>query len=350
MAVSVWLASRDERLGPARRRCCVGGRGRPGGAVGLARSTAGWRSARWASSRRSRPSRRRSRSWSAIATGERPSAVQVVGDRRRARRGGAASREPARARRRPRGGRRARACSPAPASGSTSSFSTPPRTRACPWAVVTARGRPPRRSRSARRSRVGVSVSASSAATLPALVAVGLCDVGANVLFGLATTRGFLSVVSVLASLYPVVTVVLAAVVPARALAASQRLGVAAPLAGAAADRRGLSDNASCQGLSSSSRTRCQTPSSVTEPFAGTVPGKNACSWSRTLASFSGKTLPDRAARRQGGRECSRSASSKPACARSSATRRGARLDGVKLVAKGREGGATWAQLGGSSA
>ena len=48
---------------------------------------------------------------------------------------------------------------------------------------------------------------------VPAIVAVGVCDTGANVLFGLATTRGLVSVVSVLTSLYPAVTVALAAVV-----------------------------------------------------------------------------------------------------------------------------------------
>lgn len=69
---------------------------------------------------------------------------------------------------------------------------------------------------------------------LPALVAVGLCDVGANVLFALATTRGFLSIISVLSSLYPIVTVALAALVLHERIAPSQRLGVAGALAGAA--------------------------------------------------------------------------------------------------------------------
>lgn len=69
---------------------------------------------------------------------------------------------------------------------------------------------------------------------LPALVAVGLCDVGANVLFALATTRGFLSIISVLSSLYPIVTVALAAIVLHERIAPAQRLGVAGALAGAA--------------------------------------------------------------------------------------------------------------------
>ena len=84
---------------------------------------------------------------------------------------------------------------------------------------------------------VALTVGASlrpGAGHVPALVAVGLCDVGANVLFGLATTRGFLSVVSVLSSLYPIVTVGLAAVLLHERIAPAQRLGVAGALAGAA--------------------------------------------------------------------------------------------------------------------
>ncbi len=69
---------------------------------------------------------------------------------------------------------------------------------------------------------------------LPVLVAIGLADVGANVLFGLASTRDLLAVVAVLASLYPVVTVVLARLVLGERLAASQRLGGAAAIGGAA--------------------------------------------------------------------------------------------------------------------
>jgi len=69
---------------------------------------------------------------------------------------------------------------------------------------------------------------------VPVLVAVGLCDVGANVLFGLASTRGFLSVVSVLSSLYPIVTVGLAAFLLHERIAPMQRLGVAGALGGAA--------------------------------------------------------------------------------------------------------------------
>ena len=63
---------------------------------------------------------------------------------------------------------------------------------------------------------------------------VGLCDVGANMLFSLATTRGYLSIVAVLAALYPIVTVALAAIVLHERIAPTQRAGVAGALAGAA--------------------------------------------------------------------------------------------------------------------
>jgi drug/metabolite transporter (DMT)-like permease len=101
-----------------------------------------------------------------------------------------------------------------------------------PWAVTTARGTS---SLIAVAVALGVGVSLRPGSVhLPALVAVGLCDVGANVFFGLASTRGLLSVVSVLAALYPVVTVALAAVVLHERIAPSQRIGVAGALAGAA--------------------------------------------------------------------------------------------------------------------
>lgn len=69
---------------------------------------------------------------------------------------------------------------------------------------------------------------------LPALLVIGLCDVGANMLFSVATTHGYLSVVSVLSALYPIVTVALAAVVLHERVAPSQRVGVAGALLGAA--------------------------------------------------------------------------------------------------------------------
>jgi drug/metabolite transporter (DMT)-like permease len=101
-----------------------------------------------------------------------------------------------------------------------------------PWAVVTARGTS---SLLALAAVLAAGISLRPAiGSLPALAAIGLCDVGANVLFGLASTRGFLSVVSVLAALYPVVTVALAALVLHERVARTQRAGVAGALAGAA--------------------------------------------------------------------------------------------------------------------
>ena len=70
--------------------------------------------------------------------------------------------------------------------------------------------------------------------TVAPIVAVGLLDTGANGLFALATTRGYLSLVGVLGSLYPVVTVVLAYLVLRERLARHQLVGVLAALAGVA--------------------------------------------------------------------------------------------------------------------
>ena len=64
------------------------------------------------------------------------------------------------------------------------------------------------------------------------LVAVGLGDAGANLLFALASQRGYVSVTSVLASLYPVMTVLLARFVLQERLLRVQQVGVVAALAG----------------------------------------------------------------------------------------------------------------------
>jgi drug/metabolite transporter (DMT)-like permease len=48
---------------------------------------------------------------------------------------------------------------------------------------------------------------------VPPILAIGLLDAAANVLFAAAASRGHVSVVSVLATLYPVTTVALAALV-----------------------------------------------------------------------------------------------------------------------------------------
>jgi len=79
----------------------------------------------------------------------------------------------------------------------------------------------------------GVSLGLPRRFVLPVL-GVGLCDVGANVMFALATTRGLVSVVSVLTSLYPAVVVALAAFLLRERVGAIQFVGAGAVLAGAA--------------------------------------------------------------------------------------------------------------------
>jgi drug/metabolite transporter (DMT)-like permease len=70
---------------------------------------------------------------------------------------------------------------------------------------------------------------------VPAVAAVGLADLSANALFALASSRGLLSLVAVLGSLYPVVTVLLAHVLLGERLTRAQQAGVAVALAGVAA-------------------------------------------------------------------------------------------------------------------
>lgn len=67
------------------------------------------------------------------------------------------------------------------------------------------------------------------------LSAVGAADNGANVLFALATARGLLTLVAVIASLVPVVTVLLARFVLHEHLTRHQLVGVALALGGVAA-------------------------------------------------------------------------------------------------------------------
>jgi drug/metabolite transporter (DMT)-like permease len=64
------------------------------------------------------------------------------------------------------------------------------------------------------------------------LAAVGVADVGANLLFAFATQRGLLSITAVLGSLYPVVTVLLARVLLHERLRAVQQVGVVVALLG----------------------------------------------------------------------------------------------------------------------
>lgn len=69
-------------------------------------------------------------------------------------------------------------------------------------------------------------------AALPWLVALGVLDAAANTLYAVATRHGLLSVVSVAASLYPVMTVMLARVVLGERVRRVQELGIAAALGG----------------------------------------------------------------------------------------------------------------------
>lgn len=67
---------------------------------------------------------------------------------------------------------------------------------------------------------------------LPLLATIGLLDGGANLSYAIATTSGLLSLVSVLASLYPAVTVVLARVFHHERMTRVQDVGVVAAVLG----------------------------------------------------------------------------------------------------------------------
>jgi drug/metabolite transporter (DMT)-like permease len=69
-------------------------------------------------------------------------------------------------------------------------------------------------------------------ADVPSLFAVGVLDVSADVFFAFATTIGLLSIVSILSSLYPVATVILARIVLRERMARLQQLGIVLALAG----------------------------------------------------------------------------------------------------------------------
>ena len=78
------------------------------------------------------------------------------------------------------------------------------------WAVVTARLASSSLALAVARSRGVLGVARGS---MPVLIAIGVLDVGANLLLALALNEGFVSLVSVVASLYPVLVVALAIVV-----------------------------------------------------------------------------------------------------------------------------------------
>ena len=68
----------------------------------------------------------------------------------------------------------------------------------------------------------------------PQLVAIGLVDLTATGLYGLANTHGALAIVAVVGSLYPVVTILLAQLVLHERMSRGQALGVATALVGIA--------------------------------------------------------------------------------------------------------------------
>jgi drug/metabolite transporter (DMT)-like permease len=78
------------------------------------------------------------------------------------------------------------------------------------------------------------SVGGVRPADLPLLGLIGVLDGGANLAYAVATTLGLLSLVSVLASLYPAVTVVLARVVHHERMSRVQDAGIVAAVVGVA--------------------------------------------------------------------------------------------------------------------
>jgi drug/metabolite transporter (DMT)-like permease len=69
---------------------------------------------------------------------------------------------------------------------------------------------------------------------VPLLALVGIGDMLGNLLFAAASTSGLVSITSVLASLYPIITVLLARLVLRERVARSQEMGIALTLAGVA--------------------------------------------------------------------------------------------------------------------
>jgi drug/metabolite transporter (DMT)-like permease len=69
-------------------------------------------------------------------------------------------------------------------------------------------------------------------ADVPSLFAVGVLDVSADVFFAFATTIGLLSIVSILSSLYPVATVILARIVLNERMARLQQAGIVLAVGG----------------------------------------------------------------------------------------------------------------------
>lgn len=81
---------------------------------------------------------------------------------------------------------------------------------------------------------VARSIGGLKKSDLPLLAVIGATDAGANVLYAFAASLGLLSVVSVLGSMYPVVTVLLAWWIHNERLKPIQYFGIAATLTGVA--------------------------------------------------------------------------------------------------------------------
>ena len=83
---------------------------------------------------------------------------------------------------------------------------------------------------------VGVAVLGAGLAVgrgvLPLVLGAGILDASANLMFAAGSQRGLVSVVAVLGSLYPVVTVALAALVLHERLGRLQAVGAAVALGG----------------------------------------------------------------------------------------------------------------------
>ena len=135
-----------------------------------------------------------------IASGERPGELQVVGIVLALAGVAVASREPA-----DRGGGRAAgiglALVAALGFGFCFVFADQAADASVPFAVATARGVSLAVAFVAALA-IGASVRAGRS-FLPALIVIGLCDVGANMLFSVATTHGYLSIVAVLSASIP---------------------------------------------------------------------------------------------------------------------------------------------------
>jgi drug/metabolite transporter (DMT)-like permease len=78
------------------------------------------------------------------------------------------------------------------------------------------------------------SIGGPSARDIPVIIAIGVLDATANLLYAFATTLGLLATTSVLASLYPVVTVVLAGILLHERLRQVQYVGIVVAVLGVA--------------------------------------------------------------------------------------------------------------------